>query len=324
ANLHTIDLSDNAFGPAGADPLCRLIIENRNIKTLRLNNNGLGTEGARLLSKAFVAAAVAHERSLAEDPESVDPDTAKLTTLHSLFLARNRLESGGGSLFAVACERLSELRELRMPQNSIRVEGIQNILRATGKCCPKLERLDLEDNTFQLEGSKALVAALPSWPNLRVLNIGDCLLGKDGCRMILGALTGSHVELESLWLTYNEMDLAGAKLIPTMMTGKTKLTSLYLNGNAFDPDAEVVTTIRDKFRSLGHVDGLDELDEMDVESDNGDDEKEEDEDTEDDEAAGGKVAPPPKKQGGALNSKKDEVDGDIDSLAEEMGKNLSI
>ena len=45
-HLVELDLSDNAFGPAGAKPLMRLIINNRNIKILRLNNNGLGIEGS--------------------------------------------------------------------------------------------------------------------------------------------------------------------------------------------------------------------------------------------------------------------------------------
>ena len=47
-HLVELDLSDNAFGPAGAKPIMRLIINNRNIKTLRLNNNGLGIEGISL------------------------------------------------------------------------------------------------------------------------------------------------------------------------------------------------------------------------------------------------------------------------------------
>ena len=47
-HLVELDLSDNAFGPAGAKPIMRLIINNRNIKILRLNNNGLGIEGISL------------------------------------------------------------------------------------------------------------------------------------------------------------------------------------------------------------------------------------------------------------------------------------
>ena len=41
-SLRDIDLSDNAFGPAGAKPLMRLLSNNRNIQYIRLNNNGLG------------------------------------------------------------------------------------------------------------------------------------------------------------------------------------------------------------------------------------------------------------------------------------------
>lgn len=41
-HLQEVDFSDNAFGPAGAKPLMRLLSNNRNIQILRLNNNGLG------------------------------------------------------------------------------------------------------------------------------------------------------------------------------------------------------------------------------------------------------------------------------------------
>jgi Ran GTPase-activating protein 1 len=43
--IDSIDLSDNAFGPHGAKPLMKLLIENGGIRVLKLNNNGLGIQG---------------------------------------------------------------------------------------------------------------------------------------------------------------------------------------------------------------------------------------------------------------------------------------
>jgi Ran GTPase-activating protein 1 len=44
-SIDELDLSDNAFGPAGAKPLMKLLTHNRNIQILKLNNNGLGIQG---------------------------------------------------------------------------------------------------------------------------------------------------------------------------------------------------------------------------------------------------------------------------------------
>jgi Ran GTPase-activating protein 1 len=70
---------------------------------------------------------------------------------------------------------MAALTELRMPQNGIRPEGIDVLVRALADR-PSLEVLDLQDNTFTEVGSRALAHALPHWPRLRFLNVGDCLL----------------------------------------------------------------------------------------------------------------------------------------------------
>jgi Ran GTPase-activating protein 1 len=107
-----IDLSDNAFGPAGAKPLMRLLINNRNIEILRLNNNGLGIEGARLISEALVEA---HEKNVREGI----PDK-----LQVIVAGRNRMESPGVGHLSKALEAFSaSLKHIQMPQNSIRPEG---------------------------------------------------------------------------------------------------------------------------------------------------------------------------------------------------------
>ena len=90
-----------------------MIINNRNIKILRLNNNGLGIEGARLISEALITA---HEKNVAEGL----PDQ-----LQVIVVGRNRMESPGVCHFAKAFEFYSKsLTHIQMPQNSIRPDGI--------------------------------------------------------------------------------------------------------------------------------------------------------------------------------------------------------
>ena len=47
ANLTELDLSDNAFGPTGIEPIMPLLTSPSfySIKVLKFNNNGLGTKG---------------------------------------------------------------------------------------------------------------------------------------------------------------------------------------------------------------------------------------------------------------------------------------
>ncbi|ORY41618.1 RNI-like protein [Rhizoclosmatium globosum] len=267
-SLQVIDLSDNAFGPAGAAPIRRLFIENRSITTLKLNNNGLGIEGGRLISTSLIEAAAANEEK-------------KLPNMHTIIMGRNRLESVSARNMSLAFPILPNLKELRMPQNGIRPDGIEVLLAALGKSCPLLEILDVQDNTFTKPGAKALAIALPSWPNLRILNVGDCLLGRAGSKTFLKALTPATVtpNLETLIYTFNEMDIEGAKLIPGVLATKKKLGVLHLNGNTFDAEDDVVEVIRGALRANGFVEGLDELEDMEeVDSEAEEEEDDEDED----------------------------------------------
>ncbi|KAJ3379903.1 hypothetical protein HDU92_006315 [Lobulomyces angularis] len=260
-NLVEIDLSDNAFGPICAEPLMRLITQNRNIQTIKLNNNGLGIGGSEYISKALIEAAELNKKE------------NKQSNLRTFVVGRNRMENQGAANFARAFERHTGLIEVRMPQNSIRAEGIEILVNSLG-CCKSLEVLDLQDNTFTLKGSIATAKALQNWKSLRVLNIGECLLGAEGSKEIIKALTGSHNNLTTILLSYNELDYASAKFLPDMLEDKMYLEKLELNGNAFEADSKEVQDIKDILRGLGQEDALDELDDMEVPSD---DEQEEEE-----------------------------------------------
>lgn len=244
-NLKEIDLSDNAFGPVGAEPLVKLLVNNTSISTIILRNNGLGIGGGKYIADALMQIPVP-------------------SNLRTIIIGRNRLESQGAEYLSKAFELHKDLvclislsnltcqERVCMPQNSIRPEGIDTVLKSISGCS-KLVELDLQDNTFTLVGSKACAKYLPGWPKLKVLNIGECLLGAEGCRLVVTALSDTHSSLQECLLSYNEMDVAGVKLIPAMLKGKTELTKLELNGNAFEAESAEVHAVMDVLRSLGKV-----------------------------------------------------------------------
>lgn len=247
-----LDLSDNAFGPAGAKPLMKLLVENRCIQILKLNNNGLGIEGVRLISTALVAAGE-------ENTKENRPSALKI-----LQMGRNRMESPGASHLIKAFQAHSEsLQEVRLYQNSIRPDVFPELMPVLAKC-KGLQTLDLQDNTLTESGSIALSESLPFWENLTVLNIGECLLRSKGAIAVLKSLT-LHLKMEELYLSFNEIDTEAAALIPLMLENKAKIRVLELNGNEFDPEGPTVIEIRRILASHGHEDALDELDEMEWE-----------------------------------------------------------
>ena len=76
------------------------------------------------------------------------------------------------------------------------------------------------------------------------------------------------------------MDVKGAAIVPSVLADKPYISKLELNGNAFDAECSEVKAIRDTLRDIGQEDALDELDDMEVSSD-----EEEDEDVEEKESS---------------------------------------
>lgn len=119
------------------------------LKTLKLNNNGMGPAGGAMIAGALLANA--QKAKAAGRPAA----------LETIICGRNRLENGSSQAFADAFAALGSLKEVRMPQNGIRPEGISAIVK--GLSANKgLEVLDLQDNTATEQGSRAIAAALPS------------------------------------------------------------------------------------------------------------------------------------------------------------------
>ncbi|CAB4412912.1 unnamed protein product [Rhizophagus irregularis] len=243
--LIELNFSDNAFGPAGAEPMVEFLSNNKWFQVLKLNNNGLGTRGGTLIA------------------------------------GRNRLEDGSSQALADAIAAHGTLTEIRMPQNGIRPDGIITLLKGFA-ACKNLEVLDLQDNTFTEKGSVAFAKALVEWPNLRVLNVGDCLLSEKGGVAIAEALLlGHNKKLETLNLQYNEIDSKGVNILATAISTHLKsLSSLELNGNKVDPEDISIKNVRNALEENGYADALGELDDMEVEEE--EEEEQEEEQEEDD------------------------------------------
>ncbi|XP_061727673.1 ran GTPase-activating protein 1 [Cydia pomonella] len=258
ARLKVLDLSDNAFGPIGVEGLAKLLQSEvcSELEELRLNNNGLGITGARLLAKAL---------------------SSRPPKLRVFIAGRNRLENDGATALAQVFEKMGSLEEVAMPQNGIYHVGISALSEAF-KQNPQLSCLNLNDNTIGPKGAVAVAAALPRLKNLKAINFGDCLLKSSGARTLAKAFKDNSTLLECLDLSHNEIGRAACKELVDAITilpdSGERLSRVVLAGNSLGNAASK----RGMKAQLGTAGEL-----TDDEGESGDEDDDDDEDTESEE-----------------------------------------
>uniref|UniRef100_G3MR46 Ran-GTPase activating protein 1 C-terminal domain-containing protein n=1 Tax=Amblyomma maculatum TaxID=34609 RepID=G3MR46_AMBMU len=266
AMLTELDLSDNAFGPVGAEALVVLLSSPCcfQLEVLRLNNNGLGTGGAALLAKALTACIT--ESTAAGKP----------LALRTFICGRNRLENPGAIALSAVFGKLNSLQEVALPQNGIYHEGIAAL--AKGLVCNRdLRVLNLNDNTFTPEGARHMSQALCHLNKLEIINFGDCLIRTAGAKAIAIALKDGHSTLKDVNLGYNELTLDGGLAIVEAVKDKPLLETLELDGNKFGTDG--VGKLEGVMEAAGKIDILCAFSD---DEGSGDDDEDDEEDHEDD------------------------------------------
>ncbi|KAJ7195509.1 hypothetical protein GGX14DRAFT_676853 [Mycena pura] len=216
-SLVELNLSDNAFGGRSVEPMVPFLTHNRAFQVLKLNNNGLGPAGGVVLANALLASA---RLSKAE---------GRASNLRTVICGRNRLEDGSAPAWAAAFAAHGTLREVRMPQNGIRMDGVAALARGLAQC-PHLRHIDLQDNTFTAGGAvaglEAWAAALRAWPELTTLNVADCVLsqGAGEVPLVVAALAGgSNAKLHTLQLQNNNLE---AETFLALASGIEKMPGL--------------------------------------------------------------------------------------------------
>lgn len=220
-----------------------------------------------------------------------------------------------------------------MVQNGIRQEGISHLLTDGLRHAKDIKVLDLQDNTFTLLGAKALATVAPGWTNIEELGVGDSLLSAKGGIVVAEALSkGANKKLQILRLQYNDINTKGLRVFTSAVKNALPaLRKIELNGNKFSEEDQSVMTLKEilgerKEKLAGNLVmeddwGLDSLSDLEEESeDEGEDEDEEEEEEaeerreklleEEEEAQEEPVAL--------------EEDKDVDDLANELEKKVTI
>ena len=325
-SLHTVDLSDNAFGLNTVEPLVDFLSKHVPLRHLILQNNGLGPNAGTLVASALTA--------LAERKEEARKSGKEVPDLETVICGRNRLESGSMPAWAKAYRAHRKVKTVKMVQNGIRQDGISILLTEGLVWCGELETLDLQDNTFTITGARALSQVVEGWRQIKELGIGDSLLGARGAVLLAEALgKGNNGLLEILRLQYDEIDSRGVKALLVAAKDKlVKLRRVELNGNKFSEDDEPVEGLRllleerkEKAPNVEGEWGLDELSDLEEESDDEDEDEDVDDDDEEEkeeqeEAEGRResiLKDADQEEAQKVSQKKDD---DVDALADSLGK----
>uniref|UniRef100_A0A0N5ALT5 Ran gtpase-activating protein n=1 Tax=Syphacia muris TaxID=451379 RepID=A0A0N5ALT5_9BILA len=229
-NLVELDLSDNAFGPIGAEGIEHFLQSPSaySLQVLKLNNNGLGA-GGKVIARALKNCCINAKRD------------GRKFCLRSFIAGRNRLEMPGAIALADAFKEIGTLEEINMHQNGINASGIE-ALADSFKNNLSLRIINLSDNTFTSVGAKAIAKCLKmvaiSYANnwyltkLEVLHFGDCLCRNSGTVALMESIHPTvHSKLKEINLSGNELGPPIIEKILEKMAKDFSLDSLVLHTN---------------------------------------------------------------------------------------------
>jgi Ran GTPase-activating protein 1 len=137
------------------------------------------------------------------------------------------------------------------------MEGVTALARGLAKCSG-LEHLDLQDNTFTEDGSTTAMRVweklMPSWPELKTLNLSDCVLSAEGevPSIVKALVNGSNPKLQTLELQNNNLEGNTVALLADAISSHLRnLVTLGLQWNDVDEGEEMLETLSDVLKMRG-------------------------------------------------------------------------
>ena len=231
SSLVDVDLSDNAMGSKGISA-CSSVLggQYRSIKRLSLCNNGLSATSMEEIANILTSEEVVDDNENKSKRISI---SAGLEKLH--FFNNMSGDDGCKSFSRILSKCGSKLNDLRFSSTRAGKQGsllISSALEKLGeKTLQNLEKLDLADNSFGLDGAKSLCRALKHCKSLKYLNLSDCLLEAAGIELICKSLCDAEVMLEHLFVSSNELAESGSTHLTKLLRRCTTLKTFHAEEN---------------------------------------------------------------------------------------------
>jgi len=270
AKLTSVDLSDNAFGEKGVRACTKLLQGQTELTSIAFLNNGISEQAARAILELLACPEKLTRFHLDknmtgnEGTVHIAAIVAKATGMKDFKMAGSRFFSEGAIMLAEALSRGNSLEKLDLNDNNVNEEGAEalvkvlpkhpnlqflnleatalgpemggTLLMAVAKGCPKLEVLHVSSNDFEREGAEGVANAIAEMKNLKVLTIGDNILGDYGFTQVCVALSQSNAPLVRLDASCNELQKSGAIAAAQLAASKPRFEHLNLDGNMIPED----------------------------------------------------------------------------------------
>lgn len=207
--LRTLILDTNAAGDEGATVLAELLAAKPgNIKTLSLSGNSIGDTGAKALAEMLKVNTTLEELEL--NGNSIDYDgigaiaeaLAVNTSLRVLGLSDNYVGGAGAGILAAALKRNTTLEEIHIKGNELGDEGV------TALCDALRERPSGKQQQDEGEGGQGGIQQLKENAT-KTLDIGNNGMSKEGAAAVAN-LVRACPGLKELNLYMNEIGDDGA------------------------------------------------------------------------------------------------------------------
>lgn len=213
--IEYLDLSHNAFGPAGISSFDFLLKEMSTLKVLKITNCGLGPEGGEMIANA-----------LKENKE---------LKLEQFSAGRDRLENKGIKRLSEVFSEMKSLKVIEIPQNGIKKEGMLSLMEALKANFETLREVYIHDNWIKNEAVDKLVEFLLKSNKLERLNISDSDMGNEAVLLIMKAMKESPCSetLKEFHCNYNEVECSktAAKCFHIILAHLPKLELFEFKGH---------------------------------------------------------------------------------------------
>mmetsp|Transcript_57333 Transcript_57333/g.94811 ORF Transcript_57333/g.94811 Transcript_57333/m.94811 type:complete len:476 (+) Transcript_57333:135-1562(+) len=210
STVEILALQSNPLGDTGAALLGRALAQNRNLRTLGLQQCGIGALGVRHLVKGM------HSNE----------------SLTELWLLGNRCASDGAhSLAQFIAGGNGALIHLGIESNNIGPEGAQALCAALSRSSCRLRWLRLQHNPLGESGAAALAKALGTNTSLTKLQLRECELGDAGVTQVATSIPKNR-SLQHLGLEANGSSVSNARLLTRVLPVHPQLQSISLGMQA--------------------------------------------------------------------------------------------
>eukprot|EP00930_Biecheleria_cincta_P057262 TRINITY_DN43232_c0_g1_i1.p1 TRINITY_DN43232_c0_g1~~TRINITY_DN43232_c0_g1_i1.p1 ORF type:complete len:953 (+),score=140.32 TRINITY_DN43232_c0_g1_i1:61-2919(+) len=246
--LQWLSVSQNRVGQEGADAIASSLVENKELKELRMGTNDLGPDGVKGLAQALkrnttLESLHLRHNSIADNgAQHFGEALPAMMGLQCLGLVQNSIGDAGAEVLSEGLTRNQSLTSLELDQNVIGDRGAKCVAEGLAKHACSFKRLLLAHNQITDEGADELAKLLKCHRDLRELHLQQNCIGWAGGEHAWGGLRlaealGENNVLETLVLSNNRIFTWGAEAFARVGRPGSALRVLNVSGCYFGIEA---------------------------------------------------------------------------------------